>query len=111
MDAQPHPSYESRIPFDAERIGAAAVYCSDGRFGDQIDDLLHNGLKLPRYDRVAIPGGPACFLSHFRFFFEEQAAAAHLEFLIRSHELERVVLIAHQECTTISSGSASNPTN
>ena len=38
-------------------LGAAAVYCSDGRYGEHMDDFLHNCLGLPRYDRVAIPGG------------------------------------------------------
>src|SRR5258708_36282290 len=52
--------YRSSIPYDTERIGAAAVYCSDGRFGEQVDDLIFNALNLPRYDRLAIPGGAAC---------------------------------------------------
>ena len=51
--------YESSVRFDPHRIRAAAVYCSDGRFGDQFDDLLQNALNLPRYDRLAIPGGSA----------------------------------------------------
>ena len=45
--------------FDENRIRAAALYCSDGRFGEQIDDFLHNGLKLPRCDRLVVPGGAA----------------------------------------------------
>lgn len=52
--------FESSVGFDSNRIRAAAVYCSDGRFGEQFDDLLHNKLPLPRYDRLAVPGdGPA----------------------------------------------------
>ena len=39
-------------------FAAAAVYCSDGRFGEHVDDFLHNALKLPRYDRLAVPGVP-----------------------------------------------------
>ena len=52
--------YESPTPYEQTRIHAAAIYCSDGRVGEQIDDFLHKGLGLPRYDRLAIPGGPAC---------------------------------------------------
>ena len=96
--AQQRLLYESPIPFDRDRIGAAAVYCADGRFGDQIDDLLHHCLKLPGYDRLAIPGGAACLLHHFNGFFAEQATVEHLEFLIRTHQLHSVVLIAHQDC-------------
>jgi hypothetical protein len=40
-------TYHSPIPFNSERIRAAAVYCSDGRYGEQFDDFLHNALGLP----------------------------------------------------------------
>jgi hypothetical protein len=90
--------YESPLAFNVERVGAAAMYCSDGRYGEQFDDLLHNVLQLPRYDRMALPGGPACLAGRFGSFFEEQGTAQQVEFLIRSHELRRVVLIAHQDC-------------
>ena len=90
--------YESPVRFDEDRVRAAAVYCSDGRFGDQVDDLLHHALGLPRYDRLAMPGGAACLSHHFGGFFEQQAALRQLEFLIRAHKLGRVVLIAHENC-------------
>jgi len=53
------PVFISPTPFDENRVRAAAVYCSDGRFGEQMDEFLHAGLSLPRYDRVAVPGGAA----------------------------------------------------
>ena len=84
--------------FDANRVGAAAVYCSDGRWGDQCDELLHRGLQLPRYDRLALPGGPACLAASFPVYHEEQAVVEQLRFLVKVHRLERVVLIAHQDC-------------
>jgi hypothetical protein len=90
--------YTSRHPFDEERVGAAAVYCSDGRFGEQMDEFLHEGLGLPRYDRVAIPGGAACLAGHGRAAFERAALERQLRFLIESHALTRVVFIAHQDC-------------
>ncbi len=99
MDAeQNQPYYESSVPFDANRIRAAAVYCSDGRFGEQCDDLLQNSLQLPRYDRLAVPGGAACLASHFATYREEEAVIGQLRFLIEVHGLERVVLIAHENC-------------
>ena len=90
--------YESVMAYDPARIGAAAVYCSDGRFGEQFDDFLHNALKLPRYDRLAVPGGAACLADHFATYREGDAVAAQLEFLITVHDLRRVVLIAHEGC-------------
>lgn len=92
------PFFESSIPFDADRIRAAAVYCSDGRLGDQFDDLMHNALQLPRYDRLAVPGGAACLASHFDTYREEEGVTEQLRFLIKVHGLARVVLIAHEDC-------------
>lgn len=92
------PSHQSPIPFESERIGAAAVACSDGRFGEHVDEFLHQGLGLPRYDRIALPGGPALLAGHIAVWRDEEALAAQLRFLIAAHELERVVLIAHQDC-------------
>jgi hypothetical protein len=90
--------YESVIPYVGERIHAAAIYCSDGRVGEHFDDFLQNGLKLPRYDRVALPGGPACLAGHTEAHLEENGVVDELKFLVDAHELERVILIAHQGC-------------
>ncbi len=90
--------YASQTPFDAQRIGAAAVYCSDGRFGEQMDEFLHKGLRLPRYDRVAVPGGAACLAGHTCAYHQKHALDRQLDFLIREHGLSRIVLIAHEGC-------------
>jgi hypothetical protein len=91
--------YASRTPFDPNRVGAAAVYCSDGRFGEQMDEFLHEGLVLPRYDRVAIPGGAACLAGRTNSpFWQKTALEEQLSFLIREHALRQVVLIAHDGC-------------
>ena len=91
-------TFVSDVPFESERIGAAAIYCSDGRFGDQIDEFLHRGLGFPRYDRVAVPGGPASLADHMVAMRERAALERQVKFLIEAHELRRVVLIAHQDC-------------
>src|SRR5262249_42272201 len=90
--------YESLQPYEDARIHAAAVYCSDGRIGEQIDDFLHNGLGLPRYDRVAVPGGPACLAGRLMAFWEARGVEDQLRFLAQVHGLTRVVLIAHEGC-------------
>lgn len=90
--------YTSRIPYEPKRIHAAAVYCSDGRVGEHCDDFLMNGLKLPRYDRVALPGGPACLAGHTEAHLEEQGVIDELKFLVEAHGLKRIVLIQHEGC-------------
>jgi len=91
-------AYESRLPYHTKRMHAAAVYCSDGRVGEQYDDFLHNGLNLPRYDRLALPRGPAALLDHARAGFDGANALDELKFLVEGHQLDRVVLIQHEDC-------------
>ena len=95
--------YDSPIMYEKSRIHAAALYCSDGRMGEHFDDFLQNGLSLPRYDRVSLPGGPACLAGHPQASLEEKGVVDELQFLVEVHQLRRVVLIAHQACAFYSS--------
>lgn len=95
---QPPYAFVSSIAYENARIHAAAVYCSDGRVGEQIDEFLHQGLGLPRYDRLACPGGPVALSGRFLAFWEAQGVERQLRFLVRAHGLETVVLIAHEGC-------------
>jgi hypothetical protein len=85
--------YESPTHWEQERIHAVVLYCSDGRFGEQFDDFSYNYLRLFRYDRLAIPGGPAELARG-----TNPALQHHMQFLLDAHQLERVVLIQHQAC-------------
>lgn len=98
LDKEPPMHYESRVRYEQDRIHAAALYCSDGRVGEHFDDFLQNGLNLPRYDRVSLPGGPACLAGHPQAHLEEQGVVDELKFLLEVHGLKRVVLIAHEGC-------------
>ena len=90
--------FDSQTPYEPKRIHAAAIYCSDGRLGEHFDDFLQNGLKLPRYDRIAMPGGPAALAEHAATRLEHAAVADELNFLVEVHGLDRIVLIQHQDC-------------
>ncbi len=81
-----------------ERVGALALYCSDGRWGEAFDEFCHKHLQIPRYDRWAVPGGPAWLAARDdeRGFY--QAAREQFDFLVRAHQLEQVVLITHYGC-------------
>jgi hypothetical protein len=94
----PSPSYVSALPYEAARVFAAAVYCSDGRIGDHVDDFLHHGLGLPRYDRVACPGGPVALSGRFQAFWDARGVEEQLRFLAQVHDVRTVVLIAHAQC-------------
>ncbi len=95
---RPTNAFHSSVPFDSSGARSIAVYCSDGRFADQCDDLLHQGLRLSNCDRMVLPGGPACLAASFSSYHEEQALLKQMRFLIRAHQLKRVILIAHHDC-------------
>ena len=63
----PMPVFTSTSSFEIARVHALALYCSDGRYGDAFDDFCHRRLDIPRYDRLAVPGGPA-WLAHGPIF-------------------------------------------
>ncbi|MEM8875262.1 MAG: carbonic anhydrase [Planctomycetota bacterium] len=79
-------------------IQAAAVYCSDGRIGEYVDDFMHNGLELPHYDRIAVPGGPAALIQRPESPLPHDRLLEELKFLIDGHGLQRLVLIQHDDC-------------
>lgn len=92
------PAFRSLLRYDPQRMHVAAVYCSDGRVGEHFDDFLQNGLGLPRYDRVALPGGPASLAGYAEARVAQEGAVDELKFLIEAHGLTRVVLIQHEAC-------------
>jgi hypothetical protein len=91
-------TFVSSVPYEAARIYAAALYCSDGRVGDHIDDFLHHGLGLPRYDRIACPGGPVALADRFQAFWDARGIEEQIRFLTQVHDVKIVVLIAHEGC-------------
>jgi hypothetical protein len=90
--------FTSMEPWHHERIGALALYCSDGRWGEAFDEFCHKHLQIPRYDRWAVPGGPAWLAQSNAEGEFYQTARAQFDFLVRIHEIERVVLITHYGC-------------
>ena len=90
--------YASAIAYDGSRVQTAALYCSDGRFGAPTDDFLTNVLQVPRYNRLVIPGGPACLAGYFISYREEEAAAEQLKFLVTALGISRILIVAHEDC-------------
>lgn len=90
--------YHSPVTYQNSGVRAAAVYCSDGRFEAQCEDFLRNGLGIDRCDLVVLPGGPARLAGYDDPAFSENAVLDELAFLVQAHELERVILIQHDDC-------------
>ena len=97
VNSEPTPAeYTSAVAYDGSRVQTAALYCSDGRFGAPTDDFLTN--VLPRYNRLVIPGGPACLAGYFISYREEEAAAEQFKFLVTALGISRILIVAHEDC-------------
>jgi hypothetical protein len=94
----PMAAYQAAERWHPERIGALALYCSDGRWGEAFDEFCHLHLQIPRYDRWAVPGGPAWVAVPREDDDLHRAVRTQIDFLVRAHELERIVLITHYGC-------------
>jgi hypothetical protein len=94
----PMADFTSTWAWDAERVRAMALYCSDGRWGLAFDEFCHKHLRIPQYDRWAVPGGPAWLVPSEEDNGFSQAARQQLDFLVEAHGLERIVLITHYGC-------------
>src|SRR3712207_4986190 len=93
------PLFISSGTFEPHRIHAVAMYCSDGRYGGHVDEFLHQHLRLPNYDRLVVPGGPAWITYRGSSSLLQQGLVRdQLNFLVEAHELQRAVLIAHYGC-------------
>ena len=89
--------FQSHTAFRAEHPRALAMYCSDGRFTDAVEELLRS-LGHDRLDTITLPGGPALLHPFSALIIDHEAVASAARFLIRGHALTHVVLIAHKEC-------------
>ena len=94
----PLADFTSTFRWNNERIHAMALYCSDGRWGESFDEFCQKHLRLPRYDRWAVPGGPAWLVPSGNDTGFLQAAKLQLDFLVEAHGLERTILITHYGC-------------
>jgi hypothetical protein len=94
----PMAAYYALERWNPDRIGALVLYCSDGRWGEAFDEFCHRHLHIPRYDRWAVPGGPAALIPRPEDPNAPQIAHPQLDFLVRVHELEQIVLITHFGC-------------
>jgi hypothetical protein len=87
----------AKAPYDPKHPDALAMYCSDGRFTDAVEELLRS-LGHPRLDTLTMPGGPALLDLGSASFSALEAVRSATSFLVRGHGIKRAVLVAHEGC-------------
>ncbi len=90
-------NFESASHFDAHHPNALAIYCSDGRYTEAVENLLRH-LGHERLDTLTMPGGPGLLNLRSAAFADTDAITRGASFLIRGHSIEKVVLLAHSGC-------------
>lgn len=85
------------IPFIPAHPDALAIYCSDGRFTDAVETLVHE-LGHARLDVMCLPGGPALLDLESASFSALETMRTGASFLIRGHATKHVILVAHDGC-------------
>jgi len=78
--------------FDGTITGNAAVFCSDERFIDESMSFIKYSLNIKSFDLIVTAGG-CTFINA-----DTEALMDNLRFLVKEHNVERLVLISHQDC-------------
>ncbi len=87
----------TKTSYESEHPTALAMYCSDGRFTNAVEELL-GFLGYERLDTLTIPGGPAHLSPATATASETQLIGDAASFLISAHHVSHVVLLAHDHC-------------
>lgn len=97
MSSKEAAKHVATVPFDPSHPDALAIYCSDGRFTDSVEELLH-ALGHPRLDTMTLPGAAALFEVTTADFTGLDTVRNAAQFLVRGHGIKTVVLVAHEGC-------------
>ena len=71
------------------------IACSDGRFREEVDEFIRNGLGIECYDRLYVPGGAGALASSSSESTRAHNFRAECRFLISAHGTEQVILLFH----------------
>ncbi len=91
-------SFRSPIVWREGFADALVLCCADGRFVPQCEDFLTNSLKVTTCDHFVVPGGAGWLVLDTLTFHAYDVAREYIGFLVERHPIQRVILIAHEDC-------------
>jgi hypothetical protein len=86
-----------KTPYEFSHPHVLAVYCSDGRFTEAVEELAKK-LGHDRIDTLTLPGGPGLLNRWSADYLESDVITRAANFLIKGHDIEEVLLLAHAGC-------------
>lgn len=90
-------TFVAQAPYQPNYPTALAIYCSDGRFTEAVEELLHH-LGHKRLDTLTLPGGPGLLNPWASSVLESQHVLRSAEMLVQNHGIREIVLLAHAGC-------------
>jgi hypothetical protein len=90
-------AFKAKAKFEESYPTALAMWCSDGRFTQAVEELLAS-LGESRLDTLTLPGGPALLDTTSAGVGALDVLREAASFLIKAHATRTVVLVAHAEC-------------
>jgi hypothetical protein len=94
MSSQP---FVSQVAYEHTHPTVLAVYCSDGRFTEAVEDLARH-LGHERIDTLTLPGGPGLLNRWVADYLESDVVMRAARFLIEGHHITELLLLAHAGC-------------
>ena len=92
-------TYQCQSRLQRSKTEVLVIHCSDHRFQGGMREFLDEGLGLhANYDSLVVPGGPQCLVELQSLPKFAWASRKWSRTLIELHGLQRLVLIAHQDC-------------
>jgi hypothetical protein len=81
-----------------EAAGTVVIHCSDPRYQPHFQDFLRNGLGVPNYALIAVPGG-AQFLTLVDYLPKfSWVGWRWVKFVVDLTKPRRIILIGHEDC-------------
>lgn len=90
-------NFVAHVPYEAVHPHVLAVYCSDGRFTEAVEELAKH-LGHDRIDTLTLPGGPGLLNRWSADFLESEMVSRAANMLIQAHHIQEVLLLAHASC-------------
>lgn len=98
MSSSSESDFVSSRPFGDPHVDTLCLYCSDGRFAVQTAEFLEARAGHGVCDRLVVPGGPSSLAGGPAVWREGEVLAESLRFLLRAHDLKRILLVVHEDC-------------
>ncbi len=101
------PVFRSALPIPPPgRAEALVIMCNSWEWRRHTQEFLATGLGLKEYDQVSIPGGVQWLALPDILPKHNKVARWMTEYLVRKHNLSRVICVAHEDCSAYEDRSA-----